>query len=358
MKIIFKTFLLIIIFTVMVSASTTTQSQNELIVGTKVAPPFAMKSPDGKWEGISIELWELIAKKLNFQYRFVEENLSGLLNKIANKELDVAVAAITVTANREKFSDFTNSYYTTNLSILVPKENTSILTLLGRKLLSITTLWVILGILTILFFAGFAFWFMERKTIKEDNTNNILKGIGKGIWWASVTMTTVGYGDMAPKTLGGKIVAIIWMFISMFLVAMLIAGAASFFTISQMDYFISKPEDLAKGKIASIQGSFSDKYLKDRRIYPIYFDNIALAIKAVKDKKVDAFVYDEAIVKYLTNQKSMQSVKLTDAKFQPQNYSIQLQEGSPLREKINRALLEILESKEWDDIKHKYSIKF
>ncbi len=32
-----------------------------LIVGTKEAPPFSMKGPDGKWTGISIELWQDLA---------------------------------------------------------------------------------------------------------------------------------------------------------------------------------------------------------------------------------------------------------------------------------------------------------
>ncbi|MBW2660019.1 MAG: transporter substrate-binding domain-containing protein [Deltaproteobacteria bacterium] len=38
-------------------------SDKTLIVGTKIAPPFAMKADDGSWEGISVELWDEIAKK-------------------------------------------------------------------------------------------------------------------------------------------------------------------------------------------------------------------------------------------------------------------------------------------------------
>ena len=44
----------------------------ELIVGTKEAPPFAMKAPDGTWQGISIDLWRRIADEKKWRYRFVD----------------------------------------------------------------------------------------------------------------------------------------------------------------------------------------------------------------------------------------------------------------------------------------------
>ena len=41
-----------------------------LIVGTKETPPFAMKTADGQWTGLSIELWRQIAAELNFRFEF------------------------------------------------------------------------------------------------------------------------------------------------------------------------------------------------------------------------------------------------------------------------------------------------
>ena len=35
----------------------------ELVIGTKVAPPFAMKAADGTWRGIRINLWQRIANQ-------------------------------------------------------------------------------------------------------------------------------------------------------------------------------------------------------------------------------------------------------------------------------------------------------
>ncbi len=96
--------------------------QRELVVGTKEAPPFSMKTPDGTWTGISIDLWRRIAGELHLRYHFAEEtNVQALIDGAASGKFDIAVAALTVTAARERMLDFTEPFYVTGLGIAVPK---------------------------------------------------------------------------------------------------------------------------------------------------------------------------------------------------------------------------------------------
>ena len=96
-------------------------AQKEIVVGTKEAPPFAMKLADGNWSGISIDLWRKIAEERGWRSRIVEEEtVQGLLDGITAGKFDVAVAALTVTAAREQDMDFSAAFYATGLGIAIP----------------------------------------------------------------------------------------------------------------------------------------------------------------------------------------------------------------------------------------------
>ena len=86
---------------------------------------------------------------------------------------------------------------------------------------------IISFLVLILLLVGTLAWLMERKRNPEHFNPNPIKGIAGGIWWAAVTMTTVGYGDLTPKTMGGRLIALLWMFASMLLVSSVIATVAS-----------------------------------------------------------------------------------------------------------------------------------
>ena len=61
----------------------------------------------------------------------------------------------------------------------------------------------------------------------ERGVNPSFQGLGDALWWSAVTITTVGYGDYAPITLEGRIVAIFLMLLSLGLIGSVTALLAN-----------------------------------------------------------------------------------------------------------------------------------
>jgi voltage-gated potassium channel len=55
-----------------------------------------------------------------------------------------------------------------------------------------------------------------------------------GIWWSIVTLTTVGYGDISPSTIGGRIIAVLIMFFGIGLLGTLSASLATLLIFKRM----------------------------------------------------------------------------------------------------------------------------
>lgn len=51
--------------------------------------------------------------------------------------------------------------------------------------------------------------------------------VWSGWWWASTTVTTVGYGDLVPASVAGRAIAVVLMFTGIGLVSILTAAIAS-----------------------------------------------------------------------------------------------------------------------------------
>lgn len=65
----------------------------------------------------------------------------------------------------------------------------------------------------------------------EHGTNPQFGELQDGLWWALVTLTTVGYGDIAPITAAGRVVAVMTMIFGMVAYSLVIANLTVFIEI-------------------------------------------------------------------------------------------------------------------------------
>ncbi len=326
-----------------------------LRVGTTSAPPFSMKLRDGKWTGISIELWRELAAELGLEFRLEERKFTDLLAGIEDGSLDVGVTAITVTAERESVMDFTHPFFITGLAIAVPSEGAPLHWLrVAEHFLTLHFLYVVVALILVLVAAGFLVWIFERRRNPEHFNGELPEGIGEGVWWAIVTMTTVGYGDKSPKSLGGRVVATAWMFVSIIILSSFTAAITSSLTISQLGGSVKGLADLNHLRVGSIDGSTGAAFLTDHDIEAVRFVNVSAALQALAHRGIDAYVGDAAILRYMVNKQYRGRLQVLPQTFEQQYYGIALPSGSALREPLNRSLLLYIRSEDWKEKLRQY----
>jgi polar amino acid transport system substrate-binding protein len=328
--------------------------QRELVIGTKEAPPFAMKASDGTWQGISVDLWRRVVEQLHLHYRFVEApDVQNLIEGVAAGKFDVAVAALTVTAGRERILDFTQPFYATGLGIAVPVGGEASWLPIIRTMTSFGFAQAIVALIGFALAAGFLVWFFERRH-NEDFGGGIAKGLSSGVWWSTVAMTQRGAGNFGPRTHLGRIVAIVWMIASIVIIAVFTASITSVLTIRHLQGAVHGVSDLSAVRVGALAGTSTEDTLSAMRITYEKFATLQDGLKALRAHKLDAFVYDKPLLAWAIQQGFSSSIVLVDATFEPQEYAFAIPSNSPLRKMLDVAILDAIHGTWWQQTTFRY----
>ena len=346
---------LLLIFSISGAALAQAAPPAPLKVATRVVPPFVLKKDDAL-AGFSIDLWQALAAAINAKSSFAEvQTLPELLGAVESRSADVAIAAISITSEREEKFDFSHPMFESGLQILVRSDG-------GASGLNARAVWQSLSsgpalellalLAAFILIPAHIVWFFERGRPGSIVERGYVNGILHSIWWAA---GAAGAQQLDwPRSAVGRLVSGLYIFVSVIFVAYFTAAVTAGMTVQQLKGDISGPDDLPGKKIASVVGSTSAGYLKAAAVNFTEFPRVDQALKALEERSADAVVFDAPVLLYYAAHEGKGKTNVVGQVFRKENYGLLFPPASPLRKPVNEALLKLRENGVYESLYKKW----
>jgi ABC-type amino acid transport substrate-binding protein len=202
--------------------------------------------------------------------------------------------------------------------------------------------------------AAHVMWLLERRH-NPQFSKHYPQGLWHAVWWAVVTVTTVGYGDKTPRGTVGRLFGLVWILAGYFVFAYFTASVTTTATVQELHGTINGPQDLFGKRVVTVSKSTAAEYVSVQGLSAIEVNDVEQMARLLESGKVDAAVYDAPVLQHYAAQRGRGKVQVVGVIFKEKSYGIALSEQKiELRDRINVALLKLMESGEFEAVKEKW----
>ncbi|XP_054983237.1 glutamate receptor ionotropic, kainate 1 isoform X1 [Sorex araneus] len=365
-----------------------------LIVTTILEEPYVMYRKSDKplygndrFEGYCLDLLKELSSILGFLYdvklvpdgKYGAQNdkgeWNGMVKELIDHKADLAVAPLTITYVREKVIDFSKPFMTLGISILYRKPNGtnpgvfSFLNPLSPDIWMYVLL-ACLGVSCVLFviarFTPYEWYNPHPCNPDSDVVENNFTLLNS--FWFGVGALMQQGSELMPKALSTRIVGGIWWFFTLIIISSYTANLAAFLTVERMESPIDSADDLAKQtkiEYGAVRDGSTMTFFKKSKIstyekmwafmssreQTVLVQNNEEAIQRVLTTDY-ALLMESTSIEYVTqrNCNLTQIGGLIDSK----GYGVGTPIGSPYRDKITIAILQLQEEGKLHMMKEKW----
>ncbi|KAG7216937.1 hypothetical protein INR49_001591, partial [Caranx melampygus] len=390
-----------------------TLANKTLIVTTILENPYVMRKDNyqdfqgnDQYEGFCVDMLRELADilKFSFKIKLVDDGLygapepngswTGMVGELINRKADLAVAGFTITSEREKVIDFSKPFMTLGISILYRVQ-------LGRKpgyfsfldpfspAVWLFMLLAYLAVSCVLFLAARSVhyithcrsavplfyhqaepyeWYNPHPCLRErrDMLENQYT-LGNSLWFPVGGFMQQG-SEIMPRALSTRCVSGVWWAFTLIIISSYTANLAAFLTVQRMEVPIESPDDLADQtniEYGTIHGGstmtffMNSRYQTYQRMWnymnskqpSVFVKSTEEGIARVLNSKY-AFLMESTMNEYHRglNCNLTQIGGLLDTK----GYGIGMPLGSPFRDEITLAILQLQENNRLEILKRRW----
>ncbi|MGF6726350.1 ABC-type amino acid transport substrate-binding protein [Paraburkholderia sp. GAS41] len=204
-----------------------------------------------------------------------------------------------------------------------------------------SAIWLGVALLLIIV-AAHVVWLIEHMQTRDAAVREpYFPGVFRTMYWAATTL--LSQGDQPPRQWMARVLAVLWMFMGIIFIAAYTAQLTTTLTVQNIRGAINGPGDLPDKSVATLKGGSAIAFLEQHGAIVREYAQNREVFQALMDGEVDAVVQGSAGLDYYATHEGKDKVKMVGPEFNQNDVGFVFPINSPLRKRVDGALLSMRE---------------